>query len=88
MTQKHTPGPWVIGYDNDTGPDDDYFIEWVTAGPAQLHEKNADADARLIASAPDLLEALEMAQLWLEFDGRFNMQKINAAIAKAKGEPQ
>ena len=47
-----------------------------------------EANARLIAAAPELLEALEMAQLWLEFDGRFNMQKINAAIAKAKGEPQ
>ena len=27
-----------------------------------------------------------MAQLWLDYDGRYDMQKINAAIAKAKGE--
>ena len=43
------------------------------------------ANARLIAAAPELLEALEMAQLWLDYDGRYDMQKINAAIAKAKG---
>ena len=43
---------------------------------------------RLIAAAPELLRALEMAQLWLDVDGRFNMQIINAAIAKAKGETQ
>jgi hypothetical protein len=35
----------------------------------------------------DMLEALRMAQLWLSVDGRFDMQVINAAIAKATGEP-
>jgi hypothetical protein len=41
--------------------------------------------ARLIAAAPDLLAALKTAQLWLDVDGRFDMQGINAAIAKAEG---
>lgn len=43
------------------------------------------ADARLIAAAPDLLAMLKVAQLWLDVDGRFDMQGINAAIAKAEG---
>lgn len=43
------------------------------------------ANARLIAAAPDLLAMLKVAQLWLEVDGRFDMQGINAAIAKAEG---
>ena len=44
------------------------------------------ANAHLIAAAPDLYAALEMAQLWLSVDGRFDMQGINAALAKARGE--
>ena len=43
------------------------------------------ANAYLIAAAPDLYEALKIAQLWLDVDGRFDMQRINAAIAKAEG---
>lgn len=53
---KQTPGTWEIGYDNDTGPWDDYFIEWATAGPARLDIDSkepikAQADAALIAEA-------------------------------------
>lgn len=44
-------------------------------------------DAKLIAAAPDLLAMLKVAQLWLDVDGRFDMQGINAAIAKAEGRP-
>jgi hypothetical protein len=37
---------WVIGYDNDTGPDDDYFAEWwlVTNGDKIFKAEN-EADA-------------------------------------------
>lgn len=45
----------------------------------------ADRTADLIAAAPDLLAMLKVAQLWLDADGRFDMQGINAAIAKAEG---
>jgi len=48
-------------------------------------QPNRDANARLIAAAPDLLAMLKVAQLWLDVDGRFDMQGINAAIAKAEG---
>ncbi len=53
--------------------------------PIHFQHGEAEANARLIASAPDLLEALRMAKVWLDFDGRFDMQGINAAIAKAEG---
>ena len=46
----------------------------------------AEANAHLIAAAPDMYAALEMAKLWLDFDGRFDMQGINAALAKARGQ--
>ena len=55
-------------------------IAWMCSG------MNEEADARLIAAAPELLAALKMAQLWLDVDGRYDMQAINAAISKATGE--
>lgn len=44
------------------------------------------ANAHLLFAAPDMYAALKMAQLWLDVDGRFDMQGINAALAKARGE--
>lgn len=61
---KHTPGPWVIEYENDTGPSDEYFAEWLNVGPAQIHgdvySEQVKADAALVAAAPDLLTACEL----------------------------
>lgn len=45
-----------------------------------------DANGLLMAAAPDLLTMLKVAQLWLDVDGRFDMQGINAAIAKSEGK--
>jgi len=59
--RKWTPGPWTVGWSNDTGDNDDYYVEWITAGPADLKDGNAENDAPLIAAAPDLYEALEQA---------------------------
>lgn len=102
---KHTPGPWHIVIDDDGNPLSgrpmvaaapeldcaivhwDGFIQkyWRSArGDKEIH-----ANARLIAAAPDLLEALELADAALS-GANMNMQvverKVRAAIAKAKGE--
>jgi hypothetical protein len=55
-------------------------------GPLQIVQIN-EANARLIAAAPDLYAVLKVAQLWLDIDGRYDMQGINAALAKAEGRP-
>ena len=84
LLAKAAPEPWDIGYDNDTGPDDDYFFEWVTVGPARLVDRSNvdDADARLIALAPTLAaraladaekiarltEALRKLDYWFDVD--------------------
>jgi len=64
---KHTPGPWTIERENDTGPNDEGFWEWFQVGPARVDipdresEMRALADALLIAAAPDLLAACRLA---------------------------
>lgn len=89
---------WIYEYDNDTGPDDDYFEEFFTIYDsrrteiARVHEKN---DAILIASVHDLLDSAEMALCLLEDfveDPRCDIEikativELKKAIAKAKGE--
>ena len=86
---KHTPGPWV------TTPEPN-GIEWgVDAGKwgiatcaAEPGDGTTEANARLIASAPDLLAALSdlLAIEGLEGDRRFALNKAFSAIAKARGE--
>jgi len=52
--------------------------------------QEAEANARLIAAAPDLLEALkEMLSVWEEDDpayGAMHADKARAAIARAEGK--
>lgn len=93
---QHTPGPWFANkntagyYDISTG-DTDYSPSFAAAHQNPYMQVDADvldANARLIAAAPDLLAMLKVAQLWLDVDGRFDMQGINAAIAKAEGRDQ
>lgn len=94
---KHTPGPWVVdgariygGRDGDkTGP--------LIATTAYLREAGTEiGNAHLIAAAPDLLAALEVAHHILAGFATGNLNTINydhpalknarAAIARAKGE--
>jgi hypothetical protein len=88
---KHTPGPWLI--DERAGSlavvmarTDPEFNEYVTICSA------LPQNARLIAAAPDLLEALRMITDQLargrtrqRKDGEF-IDMARAAIAKATGE--
>ncbi|WP_374712979.1 hypothetical protein [Symbiobacterium terraclitae] len=70
MESKHTPGPWEvrrpahITWNGPTGAfeiyaDDKLICQrpWAEGNPQAIREY--EADARLIAAAPDLLEALE-----------------------------
>lgn len=86
---KHTPGPWA--YDQAGG--EVYYadgdVEPVIAGIEQdgTSEEQADADGRLIAAAPDLLDACERAEWWLSThpEGSAMRDVLRAAIAKAEG---
>lgn len=83
---KHTPGPWSIdalhcllrfarksyGGWNDEIKDDEFFPD--------------EDDARLIAAAPELLEALKGVLEWdydeLDYDLR---KRLESVVAKAEG---
>ena len=87
---EHTPGPWERSYDNDGNGG---FSEWFNVGPAivRFHgdEKQAKANARLIAAAPDLLAALEVAYAALEgtTEEQDDAQDLAlAALIKARGK--
>ncbi len=93
MSNQITPGPWAV-----ERADDAYCIANVgnlvimPCGGKVKHD-NAEADARLISAAPDLLEALEMivaeADSYTARTGKpiYNwLDQARAAIAKARGE--
>jgi hypothetical protein len=85
--EKHTPGPWKV-----TQHDMGAFIrcpaDYIIAGPVDTR-RGHEANARLIAAAPELLEALREFVEAFEgcyADGEPAMIKAKAAIAKATGE--
>ena len=88
MEKKHTPGPWEVRKTASGNP----FIyagQLNVAGVAMVRagvdSATAEANARLIAAAPELLEALIQAVAWIE--GEITavnaLSKAHAAIAKA-----
>lgn len=91
---NHTPGPWTVvdghypGFLDINGPS--FKISIITsASDLDFNDfLKRSADAHLIAAAPELLEALEMAmeigdQCSRGFLGKFQA-KARAAIAKAR----
>ena len=86
---NYTPGPWQVG---DLSPKTIYkgdisFAEVYIEGVSQERKAQAHANARLMAAAPELLEALkEMLETLEIFDLSFDcMHQAWQAIAKAEG---
>lgn len=83
----HTPSPWTF-VQSGTGDFPIWNVRIGTKGlitlPATAGMETMDADARLIAAAPELLEAL---QDLCDTLGECGMtEKARAAISKATGE--
>jgi hypothetical protein len=95
---KHTPGPWNPYFDETygvLGPDKGRVAICMNLKGAhglagRRHGDEVAANARLIAAAPDLLEALQgMESLATDVrrdDPAADLAKARAAIAKATGE--
>lgn len=89
---KHTPGPWVVeglvesngvGAFRIVSPDNTHAV-------ADVYEiEGREANARLIAAAPEMLEALINARSLLETVGGFEASneciQLSAIIEKATG---
>lgn len=89
---EHTPGPWTARSRSvGVGPLDDYdndFLGWEIVGPpeSQRGQFERGADARLIAAAPEMYEAL-VSLFGAEFleDTGPAWNQARAALAKAEG---
>jgi hypothetical protein len=104
MGAKHTPGPWSIDRTSERhgqrpygisagkrGPTPKNIVNW--GGVAAPTSQESEANARLIASAPDLLEAAQGADLSaVDIDADMvtisgaSYRALRDAIRKATGE--
>lgn len=97
MTSKHTPWPWSVyvrkGAAMSVGPSHNCTVATVCCPPVG----DAEANARLIATAPELLEALrgldeaycragDSLSREERAEDRKRLMAARAAIAKATGE--
>lgn len=95
MTAQHTPGPWNVSgqpieFDEAIVADGPIAIARLPrAGQAALNGQMG-ANARLIAAAPDLLDALQYIVNWQTSPDKWNPETARdmarAAIAKATAE--
>lgn len=91
---KHTPGPWDIEHVVYGSPGATANAVYVSAGGSWLcqvfnaHQPVGKADARLLAAAPELLEALRGLCAAREGDAGFRAayEAAQSAIARATGE--
>ena len=89
---RHTPGPWVARRLEEEGfcyedVMDAYGYYIATCHEGVRGERNADANARLIAESPDLVFQLLSAANYIDALGG-DSKSYRAAIARATGEPQ
>lgn len=85
---KHTPGPWYVG-----GPTEYCFQLAIepSIGAAYGGGEEVQANARLIAAAPEMLAALDYALAVADEGLRLGPEwrkKTRAVIVKAKGETE
>ncbi len=88
---KHTPGPWRLDGPHVVG-DNEHSAKVRVAKVAYTNTNVGKANARLIAAAPDLLEAARWAATQLGYKHRTNhnteycdgIDALRAAIARAE----
>lgn len=91
MKTKHTPGPWLLVEQGDAN---EYAVltpdkkEWVIAfrlNPGRPIYEQEKANAKLIAAAPELLEALKVCYASLCTYGNHPLieKQVESAIKKA-----
>lgn len=93
MNARHTPGPWVhLGVGDivqQASLTQEHIVD-VAAVFCTSDDATGEANARLVAAAPDLLFCLKVICSHAEgderLDARLHLEEARAAIAKATGE--
>lgn len=83
---KHTAGDWQIGQQGYVGINRDDARNWKGVCQVLGYGPEHEANAHLIAAAPQLLDALQVAELYLRERGlraSSEYKQIEAALAKA-----
>ena len=84
MPATHTPAPWTV-----TDQHSDYVMSVVRRGNGMSDlQTGSEADAALIAAAPDLLAALKGMFVLLDAGSLYEPQSIAARAAIAKATAQ
>jgi hypothetical protein len=93
---KPTQGPWFVVAQNNVGSQGtqvwacggDFRVANCDSGAVSLEGRRADA--RLIAAAPELLDACKHAASWLEgwASAEPHLSRLLTAIAKAEGRTE
>lgn len=92
MIDKHTPGPWHVeplrGWPSIRTSSGSVIASMDVEDANPITRAADGANARLIAAAPELLEALEDALYPLDYGGSFDEweTRARAAIKAAKGD--
>ena len=88
MKPKNTKGPWVIAKDNQTIKSDETYICRIRYPFSPIDENDEiAANARLIAAAPEMLEALEAIAALTDGTLSTHVNQIaKQIIEKARGE--
>jgi len=92
MNTSHTPAPWSF-QKNNNGSLDFFGEDGKRVIINNVHLMNRDANAHLIAAAPDMLDALNVALMCMIGYTHRNevidnaIEKINESINKATGQP-
>lgn len=86
MDTKHTPGPWTYQAELSSGPK--MTVTPIFAHGDVIGQGYTQTDARLMASAPDLLAACKAIEAHIKngcsvAEGQIVRAQLQAAIAKA-----
>ena len=92
---KHTPGPWILRSAGELLNEIPHPFDFVEVSKQRYittegkSEREANANARLIAASPDMLNALlDVLNFWDDPDMSMSELKgrVRDAVAKAQGE--
>jgi hypothetical protein len=87
VSTQHTPGPWKLRHVPERFDGSTYCVDWSDDQEEVAEIVHGEANARLIAAAPDLLEALQACFEYGAMTGDdWVADRAEAAIAKATGE--